>query len=238
MSELLLEVRAIDAGYGDVGVLSALSLEVREGEIVCLLGSNGAGKTTTLRCICGVLKPRSGEISFRGKSLVQVPAYQRNSLGIALVPEGRELWPQLTVRENLELGAYHAGARGDLSAGLDRVHKLFPRMLERKSQLAGSLSGGEQQMCAIGRALMSKPSLLLLDEPSLGLAPIVVDQMFDVIRSLHASGMTILLVEQNLAAALEIATRGYVIETGKVTLQGSAAELSANKDIRAAYLGL
>jgi branched-chain amino acid transport system ATP-binding protein len=238
MPEVLLDVRGIDAGYGDVGVLTALSLEVREGEIVCLLGSNGAGKTTTLRCICGVLTPRAGEVMFRGKSLVKVPAWQRNALGIALVPEGRELWPQLTVRENLELGAYHQGARSDLSAGLDRVHKLFPRLLERKGQFAGSLSGGEQQMCAIGRALMSQPSMLLLDEPSLGLAPIVVDQMFDAIRVLHASGMTILLVEQNLAAALEIATRGYVVETGKVTLQGSAAELSANKDIRAAYLGL
>jgi branched-chain amino acid transport system ATP-binding protein len=236
--ELLLDVRGIDAAYGDVGVLSALSLDVREGEIVTLLGSNGAGKTTTLRCICGVLPPRAGEVFFKGKPLSKVPAYERSSLGIALVPEGRELWPQLTVRENLELGAYQARSRKNASAGLDRVNKLFPRLLERRSQLAGSLSGGEQQMCAIGRALMSEPSLLLLDEPSLGLAPIVVDQMFEVIRSLHGLGMTILLVEQNLLAALEIATRGYVIETGKVTLQGSAAELSANANIRAAYLGL
>jgi branched-chain amino acid transport system ATP-binding protein len=236
--ELLLEVRKIDASYGDVRVLSELSLEVREGEIVTLLGSNGAGKTTTLRCICGVLPPRAGEVFFRGKPLSESPAHQRSSLGIALVPEGRDLWPQLTVRENLELGAYHSRARTRAAATLDRVNKLFPRLLERRSQMAGSLSGGEQQMCAIGRALMSEPSLLLLDEPSLGLAPIVVDQMFDVIRSLHAGGMTILLVEQNLLAALEIATRGYVIETGKVTLQGSAAELSANANIRAAYLGL
>jgi branched-chain amino acid transport system ATP-binding protein len=154
------------------------------------------------------------------------------------VPEGRELWPQLTVRENLELGAYHGRSRKNAAAGLDRVHKLFPRLLERRSQMAGSLSGGEQQMCAIARALMSEPTLLLLDEPSLGLAPIVVDQMFEVIRSLHAGGMTILLVEQNLLAALEVATRGYVIETGKVTLQGSATELSGNANIRAAYLGL
>jgi branched-chain amino acid transport system ATP-binding protein len=236
--EPLLEVRAIDAAYGDVGVLSELSLEVREGEIVTLLGSNGAGKTTTLRCICGVLPPRKGEVFFKGQPLSRTPANERTALGIALVPEGRELWPQLTVRENLELGAYHERARKNAAAGLDRVNKLFPRLLERRSQMAGSLSGGEQQMCAIGRALMSEPSLLLLDEPSLGLAPIVVDQMFDVIRSLHTSGMTILLVEQNLLAALEIATRGYVIETGKVTLQGSAAELSANANIRAAYLGL
>ena len=159
-------------------------------------------------------------------------------MGIALVPEGRELWPQLTVRENLELGAYHGRARARAKQNLDRVNTLFPRLLERKSQVAGSLSGGEQQMCAIARALMSEPSLLLLDEPSLGLSPIVVDQMFDVIRQLHSSGMTILLVEQNLAAALEIATRGYVIETGEVKLQGSAEELRSDPKIRSAYLGL
>ncbi|HEX4382046.1 MAG TPA: ABC transporter ATP-binding protein [Myxococcales bacterium] len=234
----MLEVRKIDAAYGDVRVLEGLSLEVHQGEIVTLLGSNGAGKTTTLRCICGVLPPKAGEVFFKGRPLSKTPAFQRTALGIAQVPEGRELWPQLTVRENLELGAYHEGARGKAAAALDRVNKLFPRLLERRTQMAGSLSGGEQQMCAIGRALMSEPSLLLLDEPSLGLAPIVVDQMFEVIRSLHASGMTILLVEQNLLAALEVATRGYVIETGKVTLQGTAAELSANTNIRAAYLGL
>ncbi len=214
----MLEVRGINAGYGDVQVLFSLSLNVKEKEIVTLLGSNGAGKTTTLRCICGVVPPRKGEVLFKGESLVRAPAAERAGMGIALVPEGRELWPQLTVRENLELGAYH--------------------LLERKSQVAGSLSGGEQQMCAIARALMSEPSLLLLDEPSLGLAPIVVDQMFDVIRQLHASGMTILLVEQNLAAALEIATRGYVIETGQVKLQGSAEELRSDPKIRSAYLGL
>src|SRR5260221_1042834 len=234
----MLEVRAINAGYGDVQVLSSLSLLVQEKEIVTLLGSNGAGKTTALRCITGVLAPRSGEVVFRGQPLSKVAASERPGLGIALVPEGRELWAQLTVRENLELGAYHPRAPGRAAAKLDKVHALFPRLLERKSQLAGSLSGGEQQMCAIGRALMSEPSLLLLDEPSLGLAPIVVDQMFEVIRSLHASGMTILLVEQNLAAALEIATRGYVIETGQVKLSGTAEELRSDPKIRAAYLGL
>jgi branched-chain amino acid transport system ATP-binding protein len=234
----MLEVRAIDAGYGDVQVLSGLSLKVEQGEIVTLLGSNGAGKTTTLRCICGIVKPRSGHVLYKGAPLASVKAFDRPGMGIALVPEGRELWPQLTVRENLELGAYHARARAKAAASLDRVHALFPRLLERKSQLAGSLSGGEQQMCAIGRALMSEPTLLLLDEPSLGLAPIVVEQMFDVIRSLHASGMTILLVEQNLAAALQIATRGYVIETGQVRLQGTAQELRENSSIRSAYLGL
>jgi branched-chain amino acid transport system ATP-binding protein len=232
----LLEVRKLDASYGDVQVLFGLSLEVREGEIVTLLGSNGAGKTTTLRCICGVLQPRNGEVLLRGQSLAGVPASERAGLGIALVPEGRELWPQLTVRENLELGSYRA--RPSLRKNLDRVHALFPRLLERKSQLAGSLSGGEQQMCAIGRALMSDPRLLLLDEPSLGLAPIVVDQMFDAIRLLHKEGMTLLLVEQNLVAALELATRGYVIETGRVRLEGEAAALGRDPGIRAAYLGL
>jgi len=234
----MLEVKGIDAGYGDVQVLFSLSLRVEEKEIVTLLGSNGAGKTTTLRCICGVVRPRSGEVLFKGKPLAAVAPAERAGLGIALVPEGRELWPQLTVRENLELGAYHARARGRVKQNLDRINALFPRLLERKSQFAGSLSGGEQQMCAIGRALMCEPSLLLLDEPSLGLAPIVVDQVFDVIRQLHASGMTILLVEQNLAAALEIATRGYVIETGEVKLQGTAQELRNDPKIRSAYLGL
>src|SRR5579859_575040 len=234
----MLEVRAIDAGYGDVQVLSDLSLVVQEKEIVTLLGSNGAGKTTTLRCIMGIIAPRKGEVLFRGQPLSQVRASERAGLGIALVPEGRELWPQLTVRENLELGAYHGRARANAAKNLDRVHALFPRLLERKSQVAGSLSGGEQQMCAIGRALMSEPSLLLLDEPSLGLAPIVMEQMFEAIRALHAGGMTILLVEQNLVSALEIATRGYVIETGQVKLSGMAAALRTDPKIRAAYLGL
>src|SRR6267378_3732667 len=223
----MLEVRRIDAGYGDVQVLFSLSLDVNEKEIVTLLGSNGAGKTTTLRCISGVVPPRKGEVRFKGQSLSRAPAAERAGMGIALVPEGRELWSQLTVRENLELGAYHERARARAKQNLDRVNALFPRLLERKSQ-----------MSAIGRALMSEPSLLLLDEPSLGLAPIVVDQMFDVIRQLHAAGMTILLVEQNLAAALEVATRGYVIETGQVRLQGSAEQLRTNPKIRSAYLGL
>jgi len=234
----MLEVRGIDAGYGEVQVLFSLSLTVNDKEIVTLLGSNGAGKTTTLRAITGVVPPRKGEVAFKGQSLAHAPAADRAGMGIALVPEGRELWPQLTVRENLELGAYHGRARARAKQNLDRVQQLFPRLLERKSQMAGSLSGGEQQMCAIGRALMSEPSLLLLDEPSLGLAPIVVDQVFDVIRQLHASGMTILLVEQNLQKALEVARRGYVIETGTVKLSGSSADLLADPAIRSAYLGL
>ncbi len=234
----MLEVRAIDAGYGDVQVLSSLSLTVQEKEIVTLLGSNGAGKTTTLRCIMGILSPRKGEVMFKGQPLSKVAASERTGLGIALVPEGRELWPQLTVRENLELGAYDKRSRARAAKNLERVHAMFPRLLERKSQVAGSLSGGEQQMCAIGRALMSEPTLLMLDEPSLGLAPIVVDQVMRTIADLHAGGMTVLLVEQNLSRALEIAHRGTVIETGRVRLTGASADLAASPEIRAAYLGL
>ena len=238
MSEPLLAVEAIDVFYGDIQVLYGLGFEVREGEVVTLLGSNGAGKTTTLRAIAGLRPPRAGDIRFRGHSLLRTPAAARAELGISLVPEGRELWPQLTVRENLELGAYHPRARAGAARNLERAFALFPRLRERSSQLAGSLSGGEQQMCAIGRALMSEPSLLMLDEPSLGLSPLLVEQVMRTIAELHASGMTILLVEQNLGQALEVAERGTVIETGRVRLQGTSAELAANPEISAAYLGL
>jgi len=238
VSEPLLQVESIDVFYGDVQVLHGLSLEVREGEIVTLLGANGAGKTTTLRAVAGLRPPRAGEIRWCGRSLAQVPAAARAGLGIALVPEGRELWPQLTVRENLELGAYGPRARPHAARNLDRVFGLFPRLRERTRQLAGSLSGGEQQMCAIGRALMSEPRLLMLDEPSLGLAPLLVDQVMRTIADLHAGGMTVLLVEQNLHRALEVAHRGTVIETGRVRLEGTSAALAANPEIRAAYLGL
>ncbi|HXN82378.1 MAG TPA: ABC transporter ATP-binding protein [Myxococcales bacterium] len=234
----LLEVKDIEVAYGDVQVLFGVSLEVHEGEIVTLLGSNGAGKTTTLRAIAGVRPPRSGAIRFRGQDLSRVAASARPALGIALVPEGRELWPQLTVRENLELGAFGKGVRPRLRQNLEKVESLFPRLAERSGQLAGSLSGGEQQMCAIGRALMSEPRLLMLDEPSLGLAPIMVDQVFRTVERLHREGMTIVLVEQNLKKALELAHRGYVIETGRLTISGTSAELSSNDAIRAAYLGL
>jgi branched-chain amino acid transport system ATP-binding protein len=238
MSEPMLRIDAIEVCYGDVQVLFGLSLEVREGEIVTLLGSNGAGKTTTLRAISGLRPPRAGQISFRGQSLATVPAAARAELGISLVPEGRELWPQLTVRENLELGAYGARARPHAARNLARVFAMFPRLAERSGQLAGSLSGGEQQMCAIGRSLMSEPVLLMLDEPSLGLSPLLVDQVMTTISELHAKGMTILLVEQNLRKALQVAHRGTVIETGRVRLEGTSAELAANPDIRAAYLGI
>jgi branched-chain amino acid transport system ATP-binding protein len=234
----MLQVEGIDVFYGDVQVLYGLSLEVREGELVTLLGSNGAGKTNTLRAISGLRPPRAGEIRFRGRSLVQVPAAARAELGIALVPEGRELWPQLTVRENLDLGAYHPRVRASAARNLDRVMSLFPRLRERSGQLAGSLSGGEQQMCAIGRALMSEPVLLMLDEPSLGLAPVLVDQVMSIVAELHRGGLTVLLVEQNLRKALQLAERGTVIETGRVRLEGTTAELAANPEIRAAYLGI
>ncbi|HEU4385791.1 MAG TPA: ABC transporter ATP-binding protein [Anaeromyxobacteraceae bacterium] len=238
MSEPLLLVDAIDVAYGDVQVLHGLSFEVREGEMVTLLGSNGAGKTTTLRAIAGLRPPRRGDIRFRGQSLASVPASARADLGMALVPEGRELWPLLTVRENLELGAYGARARPHAAQNLEKVMALFPRLAERSRQLAGSLSGGEQQMCAIGRALMSEPSLLMLDEPSLGLAPLLVDQVMRTVAELHQGGMTVLLVEQNLHKALEVAQRGMVIETGRLRLAGTSAELARNPEIRAAYLGL
>jgi branched-chain amino acid transport system ATP-binding protein len=238
MSEPLLSVEAIDVCYGDIQVLFGLSLEVQEREVVTLLGSNGAGKTTTLRAISGLRPPRAGDIRFRGRSLLGVPAAARAELGISLVPEGRELWPQLTVRENLELGAYSPRVRPRAARNLEKAFAMFPRLRERSGQLAGSLSGGEQQMCAIGRSLMSEPTLLMLDEPSLGLSPLLVDQVMKTISELHQGGMTILLVEQNLRKALQVAQRGTVIETGRVRLTGTSAELSANTEIRAAYLGL
>jgi len=234
----LLKVDRVEVGYGDVKVLQGISLEVRQGEIVTLLGSNGAGKTTTLRAIAGLRPTRVGAIHFQDVLLSEEPAHRRAEMGIGLVPEGRDLWSHLTVEENLQLGAYSKKARPRASERLAHVFALFPRLKERRRQLAGSLSGGEQQMCAIGRALMIDPKLLMLDEPSLGLAPIVVEQVFQVIRELHSAGITILLVEQNLKKALEVADRGYVVETGQIKIQGTSAELNGNEAIRAAYLGL
>jgi branched-chain amino acid transport system ATP-binding protein len=232
------EVKDIDVFYGDAQALYGLSLEVRQGEVVTLVGANGAGKTTTLRAISGLRPVARGDIVFEGSSLVGVPAHRRAELGIALVPEGRELWPQLTVRENLELGAYGKAARRRLSESLERVYELFPHIRERSRQVAGSMSGGEQQMVAIARALMTRPRLLMFDEPSLGLAPVVVSQVFESIRRLHAEGLTILLVEQNLKKALEMADRGYVVETGSISMEGAAADLLADPAIRSAYLGV
>lgn len=236
---MMLEVRGIDVFYGDAQALFDLSLKVGEGEIVTLLGSNGAGKTTTLKAIAGVRPPSAGDILLEDRSLLAVPAHERAGLGVALVPEGRELWPHMTVLENLELGAFHKRARANPSGPLEHVFTLFPILKERRSQLAGSLSGGEQQMAAIGRALMSRPRLLMLDEPSLGLAPILVGRVFDIIRRLHdEEGLTILLVEQNLKKALEVADRGYVMESGTITREGPSAELIDDASIRAAYLGI
>ena len=234
----MLEVNGIDVFYGDAQALHQLSLHVRQGEVVTLVGSNGAGKTTTLRAISGLRPVVRGDIVFEGRSLVAQPAHRRAELGIASVPEGRELWPQLTVRENLELGAYGSAARRHLADSLEHVHALFPRIAERSRQLAGSMSGGEQQMVTIARALMSRPRLVMLDEPSLGLAPVVVSQVFGIIRRLHEEGLTILLVEQSLKKALEVADRGYVVETGRIAMEGRAGDLLDNPDIRSAYLGV
>jgi branched-chain amino acid transport system ATP-binding protein len=232
------EVKGIDVFYGDAQALYGLSLQVHEGEVVTLVGANGAGKTTTLRAISGLRPVARGDIVFEGRSLLGEPAHRRAELGIALVPEGRDLWPQLTVRENLELGAYGKAARRHLSDLLERVYELFPVVKERSRQVAGSMSGGEQQMVAIARALMTRPRLLMFDEPSLGLAPVVVAQVFETIQRLHAEGLTILLVEQNLKKALEMADRGYVVETGSISIQGTAADLLADPTIRSAYLGV
>jgi branched-chain amino acid transport system ATP-binding protein len=235
----VLEIDDIEVYYGDAQALFGLSLEVGEGEVVTLVGSNGAGKTTTLRAVAGIRAPRSGDIRFEGESLTRIPPHERAELGIALVPEGRELWPQMSVRENLELGAFGKQARDRVGESLGQVMSLFPRLEERADQLAGSLSGGEQQMCAIGRALMTKPRLLMFDEPSLGLAPLLVRQVFETVRHLHADeGLTILLVEQNLRKAFEVADRGYVIETGQIKTEGPSKDLLQDETIRSAYLGI
>jgi ABC-type branched-chain amino acid transport systems, ATPase component len=234
----MLEVRDLDVFYGDAQALHGMALRVDEGEVVTLIGANGAGKTTTLRAISGLQRVARGDIVFEGESLVGRPGYIRSELGISQVPEGRELWPSLTVLENLELGCYSKSVRKHRDESLERVFDVFPRLQERTKQMAGSMSGGEQQMVAIARALMSRPRLLMFDEPSLGLAPVVVTQVFAIIRRLAKEGLTILLVEQNLKKALEVADRGYVVETGSITMQGPARELLSNEGIRAAYLGI
>jgi branched-chain amino acid transport system ATP-binding protein len=232
----VLKVESIDVAYGEIRALKGVGLEVGRGEIVTILGNNGAGKTTTLKTISGLLHPTRGAITLEDESLLDVPPHAIVSRGIAHVPEGRRIFNRLTVRENLMMGAY---LRSDAGVGtdLERVFGLFPRLAERLTQVAGTLSGGEQQMLAIGRALMANPRLLLLDEPSMGLAPVLVEQIFDTISDINRQGMTILLVEQNAAMALSIAHRGYVLETGSIALAGTAAELSENADVRRAYLG-
>ena len=232
----LLKVDDIHVYYGSIHAIKGISFEVREGEIVTLIGANGAGKSTTLNTVSGLLKPRSGLITFEGKSIVGIGASKVVSLGMALCPEGRRVFQQMTVRENLEMGGF-CRPKEEIPASLENVYKRFPRLKEREKQVAGTLSGGEQQMLAMGRALMSKPKLLMLDEPSMGLAPILVEQIFDIIAELHSAGTTILLVEQNAQMALSVADRAYVLGTGKITISGDARDVLADDRVRAAYLG-
>ena len=232
----MLEVRDLHVYYGEIHALKGASLSVEKGEIVALLGPNGAGKTTTLKTISGLLAPRSGGVTLEGQSLVGVPAHEIVRRGLAHVPEGRRIFNRLSVAENLEMGAY-TRSDGAIGEDMDRAFTLFPRLRERRTQVAGTLSGGEQQMLAIGRALMARPRLLLLDEPSMGLAPVLVEQIFETIQDINRQGTPILLVEQNAAMALTIAQRGYVLETGAIVLEGSARALGENADIRRAYLG-
>ena len=234
----LLELRHVDVLYGRVQALRDVSLEVAAGEIVALIGSNGAGKTTTLRTISGLVRPARGEVYLDGEPVHTLGAELIARRGVGHSPEGRRLFSRMTVRENLEMGAFSRRDTGRLREDYDRVYTLFPRLRERNSQLAGSLSGGEQQMVAIGRALMANPRVLLLDEPSLGLAPILVDSIFDTIRQINSTGTTILLIEQNALLALRTAARGYVLETGSIALQGPATELLDSADVQRAYLGM
>ncbi|MGD1065916.1 MAG: ABC transporter ATP-binding protein [Vulcanimicrobiaceae bacterium] len=233
----MLEVEHLVARYGRVTALRDVSLTVDEGEVVTLIGANGAGKTTTLRAISGLLRPASGSIRFAGRELARVSPAEIVRAGVGHSPEGRHVFPRMTVRENLELGAYTRRSKPEIAADIERVLTVFPRLRERYGQKAGTMSGGEQQMLAMARALMSRPRLLLLDEPSLGLAPMLVQTIFTVIRDISASGTTILLIEQNARQALAIATRGYVLEVGRITQVGTAQELQASDAVRAAYLG-
>lgn len=233
----MLKVDNINVYYGGIHALKGISLEVNEGQIVTLIGANGAGKSTTLRTISGLLKPKTGQILFEGKSITGIPAHNIVSMGISQVPEGRRVFANMSVLENLELGAYLRNDSKAIEADMNQVFERFPRLAERRSQLAGTLSGGEQQMLAMGRALMSRPRLLLLDEPSMGLAPLLVKEIFSIIKDINAGGTTILLVEQNAHMALSIANTAYVLETGRITLSGPAQELSQSEAIRKAYLG-
>jgi branched-chain amino acid transport system ATP-binding protein len=237
-SSPLLEIRQLRAGYGDAEVLHGIALSVAQGEFVCMIGANTAGKSTLLRTISRLVPRSSGEVRFEGADLMQLAAHEIPALGIAHVPEGRQVFSEMTVEENLLLGAFSARKAGDLAARIEDVFDLFPRLRERFGQLAGTLSGGEQQMVAVGRALMLRPKLLLLDEPSHGLAPKVVEEMHEAFKAIHSRGTSILLVEQNVELALEVASRGYVLEAGRVTLKGTAAELRANPAVVAAYLGV
>jgi branched-chain amino acid transport system ATP-binding protein len=226
----------VDTFYGPIHILRDVSLAVGEGELVCLLGGNASGKSTTLKTILGIVRPRRGTVSLEGEDMTRVATAHRIKRGVAIVPENRRLFAPLSIRENLELGAYLRG-RADLREDFDRVYGLFPRLYERRKQLAGTLSGGEQQMVAMGRALMSRPKLLLMDEPSMGLAPILVERSFEIIEQVHAAGVAMLIVEQNANVSLSIADRGYVLSTGRIVLEGKADELLAHDELRKAYLG-
>ena len=233
----MLEVRRLECRYGKVSVLKGISLEVRQGELVSLIGANGAGKTTTLRAISGLVPPVGGHIVFDGAEITRMPARRILAMGIAHCPEGRRVFPYMTVQENLEMGCYLRSDRARIAADMDRILSRFPVLAERRSQPAGTLSGGEQQMLAIGRALMSRPKLMLFDEPSLGLAPTMVERTFDIVMEIRRAGTTVLMVEQNAYAALEMCDRSYVLESGEVTLQGTGPELRGNPHVRHAYLG-
>ncbi|MDL1897577.1 ABC transporter ATP-binding protein [Anaerolineae bacterium CFX7] len=233
----LLQVNDIHTYYGHIHALKGISLSVEQGEIVTLIGANGAGKTTTIRTISGLLHPRSGAVLLNGEQINGMPAHQIVTKGIGQSPEGRQIFTRLTVQENLEMGAYSRSDKDGVKKDLDHVFQLFPRLAERRTQAGGTLSGGEQQMLAMGRALMTRPRVLMLDEPSMGLAPVLVDTIFEIIKTLNQEGTTILLVEQNAARALSVANRGYVLETGRIMLEGNAQELAANEQIRKLYLG-
>jgi len=233
----MLEVKDLEVSYGMIKAIKGISFEVNEGEIISLIGANGAGKTTTLHTVSGLISPDNGTIMFKGQDISKIPAHKLVSIGMAHVPEGRRVFADLTVYENLMLGAYTRKDKDGIEETLKKVYARFPRLEERKKQLAGTLSGGEQQMLAMGRALMSNPDIILMDEPSMGLSPILVSEIFDIIKSISAAGTTVLLVEQNAKKALSISDRAYVLETGKISLSGDAKELMNNDDVRKAYLG-
>ena len=233
----MLEVKDLEVYYGMIQAIKGISFEVNQGEVIALIGANGAGKTTTLHTITGLLSPKKGSVMFEGTDITKVPAHKIVSMGMAHVPEGRRVFAELSVYENLKMGAYTRKDKNEIEESLANVYKRFPRLEERRNQMAGTLSGGEQQMLAMGRALMSKPKIILMDEPSMGLSPIFVNEIFDIIQAVSESGTTVLLVEQNAKKALSIADRAYVLETGKIVLSGDAKELMNNESIKKAYLG-
>ena len=233
----MLEIKNLEVYYGMIQAIKGISFEVNEGEVIALIGANGAGKTTTLHAVTGLIPAKAGEIIFDGKNVAKIPGHKIVSMGMAHVPEGRRVFAELSVYQNLKMGAYTRKDKDEIAGNLEMVYKRFPRLKERKNQMAGTLSGGEQQMLAMGRALMSQPKIILMDEPSMGLSPIFVNEIFDIIREVSAAGTTVLLVEQNAKKALSIAERAYVLETGRITLQGDAKELMNDESVKKAYLG-